>query len=105
MKISLNWQVLGVLASSIKIESILTETGLEVDDIIKINPDIKSLENLVVGEVISITNHKNADKLKVTRINIDSEELSIICGAKNIKISQKVVVAKIGTEIKKIKCN
>jgi phenylalanyl-tRNA synthetase beta chain len=101
MKISLNWlkEFIKIPKNSIKIESILTETGLEVDDIIKINPDIKSLENLVVGEVISITNHKNADKLKVTRINIDSEELSIICGAKNIKISQKVVVAKIGTEI------
>ena len=101
MKISLNWlkEFIKISKSSTEIESILTETGLEVDNIIKINPDIKSIENLIVGEILSISNHKNADKLKITEVDIGNEKLSIICGAKNIEVDQKVVIAKIGTEL------
>ena len=101
MKISLNWlkEFIKISKSSTEIESILTETGLEVDDVIKINPDIKSIENLIVGEIVSISNHINADKLKITEVDIGNEKLSIICGANNIEINQKVVIAKIGSEL------
>ena len=101
MKISLNWlkEFIKISENPQKIEAILTETGLEVDEVININPDTKSLEKLIVGEIKSIKNHKNADKLKLTQVNIGKDDLSIICGANNIEIGQKVVIAKIGTEI------
>ena len=101
MKISLNWlkEFIKISENPQKIEAILTETGLEVDEVININPDTKSLKKLIVGEIKSIKNHKNADKLKLTQVNIGKDDLSIICGANNIEIGQKVVIAKIGTEI------
>ena len=101
MKISLNWlkEFIKISENPKKIESILTETGLEVDEVININPNTKSLEKLIVGEIKSIKNHKNANKLKLTQVNIGKDDLSIICGANNIEVGQKVVIAKIGTEI------
>ena len=101
MKISLNWlkEFIKISENPQKIEAILTETGLEVDEVININPDTKSLEKLIVGEIKSIKNHKNADKLKLTKVNIGKDDLSIICGANNIEVGQKIVIAKIGTEI------
>ena len=91
MKISLNWlkEFIKISENPQKIEAILTETGLEVDEVININPETKSLEKLVVGEIKSIKNHKNADKLKLTKVNIGKEDLSIICGANNIEVGQK----------------
>ena len=53
MKISLNWlkEFIKISENPQKIEAILTETGLEVDEVININPETKSLEKLVVGEI------------------------------------------------------
>ena len=59
MKISLNWlkEFIKISENPQKIEAILTETGLEVDEVININPDTKSLKKLIVGEIKSIKNH------------------------------------------------
>ena len=102
MKISLNW-----LKSFIKISKdpsevgyILTEVGLEVDAVLEINPDKKYLSNLVVGEIKKISKHPNADRLSSTEVQIGEEILSIICGANNIEVGKKVVIAKPGSKIK-----
>ncbi|MFT5723138.1 MAG: phenylalanyl-tRNA synthetase beta chain [Bacteroidia bacterium] len=79
---------------------ILTNTGLEVEKLHKIESIKGGLAGLVVGEVISCSPAKNSDNLKVTSINIGSaENLPIVCGAPNVKTGQKVVIATVGTTI------
>ena len=81
---------------------ILTEIGLEVDETLEIKPDKNLISKLVVGQIKEISKHKNADRLSVTKVDIGKEELNIICGAQNIKINQKVVVATNGKKLKNI---
>ena len=55
---------------------------------------------MIVGEVISCEQHPNADKLKLTKVDIGKEEpLQIVCGAPNVAVGQKVIVAPVGTTI------
>ena len=107
MKISLNWlkKFIEINESSIELESILTEVGLEVDEVISIEPDKNFLDKLVIGEIISIEKHPDADRLNITEVSIGDTVLSIVCGAKNIENGQKVVVARSGTKIKNIENN
>ena len=102
MKISLNWlkKFIEINETPEEIESLLTEVGLEVDEVLSIEPDKNLLKNLVVGEILSIEKHPNADRLSLTKVDVGNEKLSIICGANNIETGQKVVIAKTGTKIK-----
>ena len=102
MKISLNWlkKFIEINETPEEIESLLTEVGLEVDEVLSIEPDKNLLKNLVVGEILSIEKHPNADRLSLTNVDVGNEKLSIICGANNIENGQKVVIAKPGTKIK-----
>ena len=60
----------------------------------------RAFENVVVGEILEIEKHPNADRLQVTKTNVGSEILQIVCGAKNIAVGQKVPVALVGAELK-----
>lgn len=83
-----------------KLSKILTSVGLEVESMEYYQSIKGGLEGLVIGEVLSCEQHPNADKLKVTTVNIGSENtLQIVCGASNVAKGQKVVVATIGTTI------
>ncbi|HEX3767770.1 MAG TPA: phenylalanine--tRNA ligase subunit beta, partial [Puia sp.] len=82
------------------VSRILTSVGLEVETLQPYSSVRGGLEGLVVGEVISVEPHPNADKLKITRVNIGSgENLQIVCGANNVATNQRVVVAPVGTTI------
>jgi len=82
------------------VSRILTSVGLEVETLQPYSSARGDLEGLVVGEVLSVEPHPNADKLKITRVNIGSgENLQIVCGAENVAPSQKVVVALVGTTL------
>ena len=102
MKISLNWlkKFIEINETPEDLESILTEVGLEVDEVVSIAPDKELLKSLIVGEILSIDKHPHADRLSLTSVDVGDEKLSIICGAKNISVGQKVVIAKPGTKIK-----
>jgi len=64
----------------------LTMAGLEVDDIA---PVAAQFSKVVVGEVVECGQHPNADKLRVTKINIGGDELvDIVCGAPNCRLGQ-----------------
>ena len=52
---------------------------------------------MVVGEVINCEKHTNADRLRITKVNIGTKIVQIICGATNVAAGQKVAVAKVGT--------
>lgn len=99
MKISLNWlkQYVDTDLKPEEIGRILTDTGLEVEGINKIEAVKGGLEGVVVGQVISCEQHTGADRLKVTKVTVDGEEeLQIVCGAPNVAAGQKVIVATVG---------
>ena len=100
MNISFNW-LSEFLKIDLKIEEvseILTDIGLEVEGIEDYEQYKGGLNGLIVGKVVSCEQHPNADRLKLTKINIgDESNLQIVCGAPNVKLNQKVVVATVGT--------
>ncbi|MFT7588893.1 MAG: phenylalanyl-tRNA synthetase beta chain [Limisphaerales bacterium] len=102
MKISLNWlrQYLDTGETKEKIAEHLTNIGLEVEGESEWSSHPGALEGLVTGLVLSAEQHPNADKLKLTKVDIGGEEvLTIVCGAPNVAAGQKVVVATVGTKL------
>jgi phenylalanyl-tRNA synthetase beta chain len=81
-----------------QVSRILTSVGLEVESVHPYSAVRGGLEGLIVGEVISVEAHPNADKLKITQVSTGSgENLQIVCGANNVAAKQKVVVAVVGS--------
>ena len=102
MTISYHWlsEYLPTTISPEKLSTILTSIGLEVESLEKIENFKGGLAGLVVGEVVALTQHPNADKLKLAKVNTGGDRpLNIVCGASNIALGQKVVVAVVGTTI------
>ena len=100
MKISYNWlqQFLQIDWEPSNTGELLTDLGLEVEGI-ETRESIKgSLEGIVVGKVLTCTQHPNADRLKITTVDLGTgEPVQIVCGAPNVAAGQKVPVATIGT--------
>jgi phenylalanyl-tRNA synthetase beta chain len=101
MKVSYNWlkKYIQTELSPEELGKVLTDTGLEVEGIEKIEAIQGGLQGVVVGHVLSCEKHPDADKLKVTTVSIGSEELQIVCGAPNVATGQKVIVATVGTTL------
>jgi phenylalanyl-tRNA synthetase beta chain len=102
MTISYNWLMdyLPELPEPEKLSQILTSIGLEVEEMTRYESIRGGLQGLVVGEVLDCHPHPNADKLKVTRVAIGgAEDLTIVCGASNVAVGQKVIVAPVGVTI------
>lgn len=102
MKISYNWlhDYLPEAIEPKKLSEILTSIGLEVESL-DLYENIKgSLKGLITGEVITCKPHPNADKLKLTSVDVNKDApLQIVCGAPNVAVGQKVIVAPVGTTI------
>ena len=102
MKISYNWMQQFIQAE-LPIEEqldLLTDLGLEVEGNSSFESIPGSLAGVVVGEVLTCEQHPNADRLKVTTVNIGEEStVQIVCGAPNVAAGQKVPVATIGTTL------
>lgn len=82
------------------LSDILTSTGLEVEKIEQVDQIKGGLKGVVVGEIVSLSKHPNADRLSCTKVNIGTDEpLNIVCGASNIAVGQKIPVATIGCTI------
>ena len=102
MTISYNWlsEYLPEVLDPEKLSKILTSIGLEVESLEKYERIKGGLAGLVIGEVLDCQQHPNADKLKLTTVNIGAAEpLQVVCGASNVAAGQKVVVATVGTTI------
>ncbi|AMO41680.1 phenylalanine--tRNA ligase beta subunit [Acinetobacter sp. BEC1-S18-ESBL-01] len=96
MKISENWLRTWVnpAIDSETLSDQLTMLGLEVDELA---PVAKPFTGVVVGEVLTVEQHPDADRLRVTTVNIGSgEPLQIVCGAPNVRAGMKAPVAMIG---------
>ena len=102
MKISYNWlkQFLQIDWEASKTGELLTDLGLEVEGI-ETRESIKGgLKGIVVGKVLTCIQHPNADRLKITTVDLGADApVQIVCGAPNVSAGQKVPVATIGTTL------
>ncbi len=102
MKISYNWlkQFIKIDWKSEETAALLTDLGLEVEVVEKYQSVKGGLEGIVVGHVLTCVQHPNADRLKVTTVDLgDGIPVQIVCGASNVAAGQKVPVATIGTTL------
>ncbi len=102
MKISYNWlkQFIKLDWEAAKAGELLTDLGLEVEGIETYQSIKGGLAGVVVGQVLSCEQHPNADKLKVTKVDLGAATpVQIVCGAPNVAEGQKVPVATIGTTL------
>ncbi len=102
MKISYNWlkQFLKTDWTPEQTSELLTDLGLEVEGLETYQSVKGGLEGIIVGEVLTCVKHPNADKLKLTTVNVGGDApLQIVCGAPNVAAGQKVPVATIGTTL------
>ena len=109
MKISYNWLndylpgdevTAKIKKDPQKISEILTSVGLEVENLEKYEQVKNGFEGLIVGKVLTCEKHPDADKLKITTVdNGNGETLRIVCGAPNVSVGQKVILAQVGTTL------
>ncbi len=102
MKISYNWlqNILDFKLSAKLTEELLTDIGLEVEKSEVFESIPGGLDGLVIGEVLTVEKHPNADRLNITTVNVgEKDPYTIICGAPNVAKNQKVVIALPGTTI------
>ncbi len=100
MKISYNWlkQFLNLDWEAEKTAELLTNLGLEVEGIDPFTSIPGGLKGVIVGHVLECFQHPNADRLKITKVDLgNGEPVQIVCGASNVAAGQKVAVATIGT--------
>lgn len=102
MQIAYSW-LLDYLPQPVPVEElshILTSIGLEVEAIERSEAVPGGLEGLVIGHVVTCVPHPNADKLKLTTVDVGAGNLlPVVCGAPNVAAGQKVVVATVGTTV------
>lgn len=102
MKISYNWlkEFIDTDLTPEEISQVLTGIGLEVESLEKIQTIPGGLEGLVIGYVKECVQHPNADRLRVTKVDVGTgSDLQVVCGASNVAAGQKVVVATVGTTV------
>jgi phenylalanyl-tRNA synthetase beta chain len=102
MKISYNWlkQFIKTDWESEKTAALLTNLGLEVEMVYNYESVRGGLEGILVGHILTCIPHPDADRLKVTTVDLgDGIPVQIVCGANNVAAGQKVPVATIGTKL------
>ncbi|SFF00128.1 phenylalanine--tRNA ligase subunit beta [Flavobacterium xueshanense] len=102
MKISYNWlkQFIKIDWKSEETAALLTDLGLEVEIVEKYQSVRGGLEGIVVGHVLTCIQHPDADRLKITTVDLgNGVPVQIVCGASNVAAGQKVPVATIGTTL------
>ncbi len=102
MRLSFDWLLDYVDVSDLtpaEVAEKLTMGAFEVEEIRKVGPDISG--PVVVGEIVEINPHPNADKIRLTKTRVDtaSEPLEIVCGASNIIVGQRIPVALPGARV------
>ena len=101
MKVSLHWlrRFVDFDLTATELAEKLTMRGFESEVV----SDFDSLENLVVGDVLTAEKHPDADKLKLCSVSDGSDTFSVVCGASNVRLGMKSVFANIGTFIPGLK--
>ena len=98
MKASISWlkSLCPTDLSVDEIVSLLTMAGLEVDGV---EPAAKPFKNIVVGEVLAVSRHPDADKLNVCEVTDGELIYQVVCGAANVRAGLKVPFARVGAVI------
>ncbi len=98
MQVSLNWlkEYISINLNPKELSDLLTMTGIEVENVVKTGD---KLDGVVVGEIISLSPHPNADKLSLCTVETGSGTCHIVCGANNIKPGDKAPLAIVGTQL------
>ncbi|MDR9417366.1 phenylalanine--tRNA ligase subunit beta [Gracilimonas sp.] len=96
MKVSYNWlkEFIDLPLNPEETAEKLTLIGLEVEELEEYG---SSLDGVIVGEVLEVREHPNADRLQVCEVNLGATQTQIVCGAKNVAAGQKVPVATVGS--------
>ena len=97
MKISLKWldEYIDLKLAPQELAERLTMAGIEV----KAVNIMGGWENMVVGEVLAVNPHPNADRLKLATVSLSGQQLTVVCGAPNIAVGQKVPFAHVGAQL------
>jgi len=98
MKVSLNWlkDYVEIRMDWKELAHLLTMAGLEVEGA---TPVGEGFDKVVVAEILSIRRHPNADRLSLVEAKTHQESYSVVCGATNIKVGQKVPLALVGARL------
>ncbi|MCD6452805.1 MAG: phenylalanine--tRNA ligase subunit beta [Dehalococcoidales bacterium] len=98
MKISLKWlkEYVAVTLSPTELANRLTMAGTEVSRIQSIGDH---WQGVVVGQIMAVEPHPNADRLSLVTVDLGTESVTVICGAPNVKLGSKVALAHIGAQL------
>jgi len=98
MKVSLEWlrELVDVDQSAEELAETLTRGGIEVEEVVNLN---KGFEKVVIGEIVSITKHPDADRLLVCAVNVGQEVITIVTAAQNLQVGDRVPAALVGSTL------
>ena len=98
MKVSLKWlqEYIDINLPLADLTTRLTLAGTEVKGKETISSD---WENIVVGQIVAVNPHPNADRLSLPTVNLGTEQQAVVCGAPNLKIGDKVAFARVGAKL------
>jgi len=98
MKVPLRWlrEYLDVSLPPAELAEKLTMAGMEVKGWQAIGG---SWENIVIGQIAAINPHPNADRLTLPTVDLGTEQQTVVCGAPNLKLGDKVVFARVGARL------
>ncbi|HTY81294.1 MAG TPA: phenylalanine--tRNA ligase subunit beta, partial [Dehalococcoidales bacterium] len=99
MKVPIKWlkSYVNITIPVPELANRLTLAGFEVSEITGIGGN---WENVVVGQITAINPHPNADKLRLATVNLGSREQTVVCGAPNLTIGDKIAFASVGAKLK-----
>ena len=98
MKIPLKWlqEYIDITLSSSDLANRLTMAGMEVGGVQVIGDN---WESIVVGQIIAVNPHPNADRLSLPTIDIGTGQQTVVCGAPNLRVGDKVAFAPVGAQL------
>ncbi len=99
MLISYNWLKKYVNLPAVGVKEVAEKLKASTVEVEGLQDQGELLQNIVVGKVVSEIKHPNADKLKLCKVDIGSEELQIVCGGSNVREGMLVAVAKVGAKV------
>ncbi|MBR1644776.1 MAG: phenylalanine--tRNA ligase subunit beta [Bacteroidales bacterium] len=102
MKISYKWlkEYVDTTLSPKELDDLLTFSGLEVEEVEKVETIKGGLDHVIIAQVKTCEPHPDSDHLHITTVDVGGDRLlDIVCGAPNVAAGQKVVCATIGTQI------
>ena len=98
MKVSLKWlkDYVDITVSPTELANRLTMAGNEVKAVETVGA---GWQNIIIGQLTAINPHPNADRLRLATVDLGTEQRTVVCGAPNLKIGDKVVFASVGAEV------